>query len=93
MRLSGMNNWADHQAEIQFQNEHLVLRVDGVVKAIVPDLICCLDTHSEWPFSVIVAVTGTHLASVYVAYILLVMVVLQVARKCADWVGMPVRSV
>ena len=48
MCLSGLDNWADHQADVKFQNENLVLRVDGVVKAVVPDLICCLDIHSEW---------------------------------------------
>lgn len=53
LRLSGMDNWTDYQAEIQFQNENLVLRVDGAVKAVVPDLICCLDTHSEWLFPMI----------------------------------------
>ena len=48
MCLSGLDKWTDHQADIEFQNENLVLRVDGSVKAIVPDLICCLDIHSEW---------------------------------------------
>jgi DUF917 family protein len=37
--------------EITFQNEHLVARVDGVVKAIVPDLICIMDSETAEPIT------------------------------------------
>lgn len=47
LRLAGLDQWCDQQADIQFQNENLLLRIDGKVVAIVPDLICCLDTHSK----------------------------------------------
>jgi hypothetical protein len=35
--------------ELTFQNEHLVARVDGVVRAIVPDLICVLEAETAEP--------------------------------------------
>ncbi|WP_283138955.1 DUF917 domain-containing protein [Rhizohabitans arisaemae] len=34
---------------ITFQNEHLVARLDGQVRAIVPDLICTLDSETAEP--------------------------------------------
>ena len=37
--------------EITFQNEHLVARVDGDVKAIVPDLICIMDSETAEPIT------------------------------------------
>jgi uncharacterized protein len=37
--------------EITFQNEHLVARVDGRVRAIVPDLICVLDAETAEPIT------------------------------------------
>ena len=37
--------------EIEIQNENLVARVDGVVKAIVPDLICILDSETAEPIT------------------------------------------
>jgi uncharacterized protein len=39
------------QLELTFQNEHLVARIDGKVAAIVPDLICVLDTDSAEPIT------------------------------------------
>jgi len=36
-------------AEIVFQNENLVVRVDGEMRAIVPDLICIIDRESAEP--------------------------------------------
>lgn len=36
-------------AEILFQNENLVVRVDGKMRAIVPDLICILDRETAEP--------------------------------------------
>jgi len=34
---------------IAFQNEHLIARVDGQVRAVVPDLICTLDAETGEP--------------------------------------------
>lgn len=36
---------------LEFQNEHLVARVDGQVRAIVPDLICVLETDTAEPIT------------------------------------------
>jgi DUF917 family protein len=38
--------------EISFQNEHLVARVNGKTKAIVPDLICLVDRETAEPVPV-----------------------------------------
>ena len=35
--------------EIIFQNENLIAKVDGVTKAIVPDLVCVVDRESGEP--------------------------------------------
>ncbi len=43
--LSGGNGLA----EVAFQNENLVLRVDGEMRAIVPDLICIVDRETAEP--------------------------------------------
>ncbi len=37
--------------EIEIQNENLVARVDGKVKAIVPDLICIMNTETAEPIT------------------------------------------
>ena len=37
--------------EITFQNEHLVARVDGAVRGIVPDLICVLEAETAEPIT------------------------------------------
>ncbi len=37
--------------EIRFQNENLIARVDGKVRAIVPDLICVLDGATAEPIT------------------------------------------
>lgn len=37
--------------EIQFQNENLVARVDGSIRAIVPDLICIVDAETAEPIT------------------------------------------
>ena len=44
---------ADHndQMELTFQNEHLVARVRGQVRAIVPDLICVLEAETAEPIT------------------------------------------
>lgn len=35
------------QLVVDFQNENLVARIDGLVVASVPDLICCLESDGE----------------------------------------------
>lgn len=46
--MGGLSLWQEQQADIQFQNELLILKADGgVVQGIVLDLICRLDTQSE----------------------------------------------
>jgi DUF917 family protein len=37
--------------ELTFQNEHLVARVDGSVRGIVPDLICVLEAETAEPIT------------------------------------------
>ncbi len=39
------------QMELIFQNEHLVARVNGQLRAIVPDLICVLDSETAEPIT------------------------------------------
>jgi DUF917 family protein len=39
----------DSRLDIDFQNEHLVARVDGVVRAVVPDLVCMLEADTGDP--------------------------------------------
>ncbi len=39
----------DSKAEVVFQNENLSVRVDGKLKAIVPDLICIVDRETGAP--------------------------------------------
>ena len=41
----------DAKLELTFQNEHLVARVDGEVRCVVPDLICVLDADSAEPIT------------------------------------------
>ena len=41
----------DSVLDTQFQNETLVARVDGVVRAVVPDLICVLEAESAEPIT------------------------------------------
>ncbi|MFK8048192.1 MAG: DUF917 domain-containing protein [Halioglobus sp.] len=43
---------SDEEMEVTFQNEHLVARVNGRVKAIVPDLICMVDRETAEPIPV-----------------------------------------
>lgn len=40
------------QMEVLFQNEHLVARENGVIKTIVPDLICMVDRETAEPIPV-----------------------------------------
>jgi len=43
---------SDSLMEIAFQNEHLIARQDGQVKALVPDLICLVDRETGEPIPV-----------------------------------------
>jgi DUF917 family protein len=49
-QIQGMDEWEGDMA-ITFQNEHLVARVDGQVRAIVPDLICIMDSETAEPIT------------------------------------------
>jgi hypothetical protein len=48
--IDGLEGWSGTM-HITFQNEHLIARVDGEVKAIVPDLICILDSETAEPIT------------------------------------------
>jgi len=43
---------SDRSMEVTFQNEHLVAKEDGQVRAIVPDLICMIDRETAEPVPV-----------------------------------------
>lgn len=47
-RMSALDG-GSNMAEVVFQNENLVLRVDGEMRAIVPDLICIVDRETAEP--------------------------------------------
>ena len=49
--IDGWDPYADQRMDIAFQNENLVARVDGTVAAIVPDLICVLDSETAEPIT------------------------------------------
>ncbi len=48
--IDGLEGWAGRM-HITFQNENLIARVDGEVKAIVPDLICIMDSETAEPIT------------------------------------------
>ena len=48
--IQGTDGWNGLMA-IDIQNENLIARLDGKVKAIVPDLICVLDTETAEPIT------------------------------------------
>ena len=50
LRADGTGEHSGTRLEIDFQNENLVARVDGVPVAIVPDLICILDAATARPY-------------------------------------------
>lgn len=50
-RLSALDGSA-RSMEVTFQNEHLVARENGQVRAIVPDLICMIDSETAEPVPV-----------------------------------------
>jgi DUF917 family protein len=47
--LEGISSDKGRQAEVEFQNENLIARVDGKVKAVTPDLICLVDSETFVP--------------------------------------------
>lgn len=50
-RIEGLDAFEGQTMEILFQNENLIARVDGSIKAIVPDLICILDIDTADPIT------------------------------------------
>jgi uncharacterized protein len=49
-KIQGLDEWPGIM-QIEIQNENLTARVDGVLKAIVPDLICVLDSETAEPIT------------------------------------------
>lgn len=49
-RIEGLGEWAGVM-EIDIQNENLIARVNGQVRAIVPDLICVMDSETAEPIT------------------------------------------
>jgi uncharacterized protein len=49
-RIDGLGNWRGTM-QIEIQNEYLIARVDGQVRAIVPDLICIMDSETAEPIT------------------------------------------
>lgn len=49
-RIEGLDGWSGVMT-IDIQNENLVARLDGEIKAIVPDLICTLDSETAEPIT------------------------------------------
>ena len=47
--LEGIAEYKGRKADVEFQNENLVARVDGEISATVPDLICLVDTGTFTP--------------------------------------------
>ncbi len=50
VRIAGLEGWTGAM-EIDIQNENLVARHDGEIMAIVPDLICILDSETAEPIT------------------------------------------
>lgn len=51
-RIEGLGKWSGTmEMEIEIQNENLVARVDGKVRAIVPDLICIMESETAEPIT------------------------------------------
>ena len=49
-KIEGVDGWKG-MMEIQIQNENLIARVDGKVRAIVPDLICIMEAETAEPIT------------------------------------------
>ena len=65
-RIEGLDEWRGIM-EIEIQNENLVARVDGKIRAIVPDLICIMDSETAEPFTTEVLRYGQRVVVVAVA--------------------------
>jgi uncharacterized protein len=50
--VEGLAGFAGRQLEVQFQNEYLVAREDGRIRAIVPDLIATVDSVTAEPITI-----------------------------------------
>lgn len=48
-KIEGIEEFNGQKMEIDFQNENLIARVDGKVKAMTPDLICIVDFDTTIP--------------------------------------------
>jgi DUF917 family protein len=46
VRIGGLDEWRDHDFEIDFQNEFSVGFLDGAVRVTTPELICVIDSIS-----------------------------------------------
>lgn len=49
--LEGNDQWRGRRCEVQFQNEHLIVREGNKVLTLVPDLIAILDTATAEPIT------------------------------------------
>lgn len=47
--MEGINEYKGSVAELDFQNEWLIVKVDGIVKCLTPDLIAILDSETGEP--------------------------------------------
>jgi DUF917 family protein len=45
-RIEGLDDFEDHAFDVDFQNEFTIGRLDGVLKVMVPDLLCIIDAVS-----------------------------------------------
>ena len=59
LTLSGLDAWQGQHADIDLQNEFLILRIDGQVATIVPDLITMVDADRGLPVTTEVVRFGT----------------------------------
>jgi DUF917 family protein len=58
LTIAGLDAYQDRTARIDLQNEYLICRVDDEVLAIVPDLICLVDSERGTPVTTEVARYG-----------------------------------
>jgi DUF917 family protein len=49
--ISGIDEYAGHELLLNFQNEHLAVRIDGEFRVTVPDLITLLDVDTGEPIT------------------------------------------
>ena len=69
-KIEGVEEWKGVM-EIQIQNENLIARVDGKVRAIVPDLICVMEAETAEPITTEYLRYGQRVVVVSVALITL----------------------